>query len=86
MPAPPPSSRPATPSRKLSYKEQRELDELPNRIAALETEQAALQTQLSDPDIYKKDPKGVPAIQARHDAIDEELLTLLERWEELGQR
>ena len=81
-----PAAAPSTPKRKLSYKEQRELDELPNRIAALETEQAALQTQLADPDIYKKDPKGVPAIQARHDAIDEELLTLLERWEELGQR
>ena len=76
----------ATPRRKLSYKEQRELDELPNRIAALEAEQATLQAQLSDPDIYKKDPKAVPDIQARHDAIDEELMTLLERWEQLGQR
>ncbi|MDE2402169.1 MAG: ATP-binding cassette domain-containing protein [Burkholderiales bacterium] len=73
-------------TRKLSFKEQRELDELPKRIADLETEQKALHAQLADPDIYKKDPKGLPLMQARIEAIDESLLTLLDRWETLGQR
>ena len=73
-------------ARKLSYKEQRELDDLPKRIADLETEQASLNAQLADPDIYKKNPQGLPAMQERIGAIDEELLTLLDRWETLGPK
>jgi len=74
----------AAPKRKLSYKEQRELDELPARIEALEAEQKTLGEQLADPEIYKREPQRVPQMQARFEAIDEELLTLLERWEALG--
>ncbi|RZL00693.1 MAG: ATP-binding cassette domain-containing protein [Rubrivivax sp.] len=84
--APMVASAPVTKARKLSYKEQRELDELPKRIADLETEQASLNAQLADPDIYKKNPQGLPAMQERSSAIDEELLTLLDRWETLGQK
>ena len=76
----------AQPKRKLSYKEQRELDELPARIEALEAEQAELNQQLADPDIYRKEGPNVAAMHARVEAIDEELLTLLARWEELGAR
>ncbi|MBC7701254.1 ATP-binding cassette domain-containing protein [Aquabacterium sp.] len=76
----------AVKARKLSYKEQRELDELPKRIADLETEQTSLNAQLADPDIYKKNPQGMPAMQERISAIDEELLTLLNRWETLGPK
>ena len=78
---------PAAPKpRKLSYKEQRELDELPGRIEALEAEQAELATLLADADAYTRDPQGVAAAQARVSKIDEELLGALERWETLGQR
>src|SRR5690606_27274967 len=84
-PAEPPAAAPvAAKARKLSYKEQRELSELPARIAQLETEQKALHTQLADPDVYKKDPKALTEMQARVEVIDEELLELLERWEVLG--
>ncbi|HEX5313056.1 ATP-binding cassette domain-containing protein [Aquabacterium sp.] len=76
----------AQPKRKLSYKEQRELDELPERIEALETEQAELNKQLADPDIYRKEGSNVAVMHARVEAIDEELMTLLERWEILSQR
>ena len=76
----------AQPKRKLSYKEQRELDELPGRIEALETEQAELNKQLADPDIYRKEGANVAAMHARVEEIDELLMTLLERWETLGQR
>jgi ATP-binding cassette subfamily F protein uup len=76
----------AAPKRKLSYKEQRELDELPARIEALETEQAELNKQLADPDIYRKEAGNVAAMHARVEAIDEELLISLARWEELGER
>ena len=76
----------AQPKRKLSYKEQRELDELPARIEALETEQAELNRQLADPDIYRKEGANVAAMHARVEVIDEELMGLLERWETLGGR
>ena len=76
----------AQPKRKLSYKEQRELDELPARIEALETEQAELNKQLADPDVYRKEAGNVATMHARVEQIDEELLTLLARWEELGDR
>ncbi|MFZ2296938.1 MAG: ABC transporter C-terminal domain-containing protein, partial [Aquabacterium sp.] len=76
----------AQPKRKLSYKEQRELDELPARIEALETEQAELNKQLADPEVYSKEGGNVAAMHARVEAIDEELMGLLERWETLGGR
>ena len=72
--------------RKLSYKEQRELDELPGRIEKLEAEQVSLATLLADADAYTRDPKGVAAAQARVALIDDELLVAMERWEVLGQR
>ena len=86
--APVPQAGPvvAQPKRKLSYKEQRELDELPGRIEALETEQAELNRQLADPNVYQKQGSNVGAMHARVEAIDEELMSLLERWEVLGQR
>lgn len=62
----------------------RELDELPARIAALEGEQAELNRQLADPDIYRKEGGNVAAMHARVEVIDAELMGLLERWEALG--
>ena len=77
---------PAAPKRKLSYKEQRELDELPVRIAALEDEQKALGELLNGTELYTRSPEKIAETHARFAAIDEELLALLERWEELGSR
>ena len=68
---------------KLSFKEQRELDALPGQIAALEAEQAALTTQLADPELYSTRPQDAAKFSARLSAIDDELLVLLERWEAL---
>jgi ATP-binding cassette subfamily F protein uup len=78
--------RPAAVRSKLSYKEQRELDALPGRIEALEAEQKALAEQLASADLYVKEPQRVPALQARHEAIETELLGALERWEVLSSR
>ena len=80
------AAAPEPAKRKLSYKEQRELDELPGRIQALEAEQKALEALLADPEVYRTDPKRVNEGQQRFEAIDEELLVLLERWETLGNR
>ncbi|MDE2128747.1 MAG: ATP-binding cassette domain-containing protein [Betaproteobacteria bacterium] len=81
--APAVAAAPAKAKRKLSYKEQRELQELPQRIAALEAEQKALGAQLADPDFYRTAPQRAGELQARYAAIEEEMLELLARWEAL---
>jgi ATP-binding cassette subfamily F protein uup len=73
-------------ARKLSYKEQRELDELPKRIEALEAEQKTLAEFLASTDSYAGAPDRLLQAQTRHARIDEELLLALERWEVLGAR
>ncbi|MRW93023.1 ATP-binding cassette domain-containing protein [Duganella sp. FT80W] len=77
---------PSPKARKLSFKEQRELDELPQRIAALEDEQSALTVQLSDPDFYKKQAAEARRVHDRIAAIEQELLAVLERWEQIEAR
>jgi len=81
--APPP---PPAKGKKLGFKEQRELEELPARIAALEDEQSALTLQLSDPDFYKKNASEAKRIHGRIEQIEAELLTALERWEQIEAR
>ncbi|MEC5397680.1 ATP-binding cassette domain-containing protein [Uliginosibacterium sp. H1] len=71
---------------KLGFNEKRELEALPGKIAALEAEQATLQQQLADPDVYKNRGSEVVTMNARLEAIDEELLNLLERWELLEKK
>ena len=83
-PAPPPAA--ASKPRKLSYKEQRELDELPGRIETLEAEQKALNELLADPSGYVKDAQRMTEAHKRVAEIDELLMGALERWEELGSR
>lgn len=77
---------PTAKARKLSYKEQRELDELPGLIDALEAEQKELSDLMGKPELYATDPKRVADAQVRFAAIDEELMAALERWEALSQR
>ena len=73
-------------AKKLSYKEQRELEELPQLIARLEDEQTALNLTLSDPDFYKKTPAEAKRLNERIAQIEEELMTALERWEAIESR
>src|SRR5690606_7459439 len=60
--------------RKLSYKEQRELDALPQRIAALEAEQAALSAELGDGSLYGSQPARAAELAERLVAVEEEWL------------
>ena len=85
-----PAAKPAEPERKaparaakLSFNEKRELEQLPGKIAALEAEQAGLQQQLADTAIYRERPQDVPQMNQRLEAIEMELLEMLERWEAL---
>ncbi|CAM8667812.1 Uup ATPase components of ABC transporters with duplicated ATPase domains [Comamonadaceae bacterium] len=83
------ATAPAAPApakaRKLSFKEQRELDGLPSAIAALEAEQKDIADALADGSLFAKDNARALALTARNAQIDEELMAALERWEELGK-
>ncbi|MCR6481150.1 ATP-binding cassette domain-containing protein [Variovorax sp. ZS18.2.2] len=95
--APPPPAAPApaaeaapkaaaAPRKKLSYKEQRELEALPAQIEALEAEQKRI-TEMLELDggaIYASDASRAVELSERHARIDDELLAALERQEELG--
>ena len=72
--------------RKLSYKEQRELDALPARIAALEAEQEHLRRESESPEFYKQPAEQIKQILARVDAIGSELESVIARWMELEER
>ncbi len=74
----------AKPKRKLSYKEQRELDALPQRIAELEQEQQALDRLLAGGMLYATEPARAAELAQRHAAIEDDLMHALERWEALG--
>ena len=71
---------------KLSYKEQRELDALPERIEALEQEQKAVREQLAASDLYSRDPGMAQKLYQRDAEIEDELMQSLERWEALSAR
>ena len=81
----PTAKTPAAKARKLSFKEQRELDGLPQRIAELEAEQKSIADALADGTLFAKDNARALALSARNAEIDEALLNALERWETLGQ-
>lgn len=83
-PAPAPAPAPVVANkRKLSYKEQRELDELPAKVAALEAEQVQINALLNGVELYAQGAARIAEVTARAAEIDEELLGLLERWEVL---
>jgi ABC transport system ATP-binding/permease protein len=70
--------------KKLSYKEQRELDALPGLIESLEQEQKAIHDELADGNLYAFDAERAQRLSGRTAQIDDELLAALERWELLG--
>ncbi|MEO7392897.1 MAG: ATP-binding cassette domain-containing protein [Ramlibacter sp.] len=74
----------AMPRKKLSYKDQRELETLPGVIEALEQEQRSIHEELADGSLYAGDAQRATLLSERSAQIDNELTTALERWEELG--
>jgi ATP-binding cassette subfamily F protein uup len=69
--------------KKLTNKEQRELEALPKRIESLEAEQAELTAKLSDPAFYKNESAKFTGVKARLDLLEKEHATAFARWEEL---
>jgi ATP-binding cassette subfamily F protein uup len=72
--------------KKLSFKEQRELEQLPQQIAALEAEQAAITEKLADSALYAKEPAQAQQLSERFAQIDQLLVESLERWEAIEAR
>jgi len=73
-----------TPQRKLTAKEQRDLAALPDKIEALEQEQAELAAKLGDSALYQRDPGAVVAAKARLREVEQAHATAFARWEELA--
>jgi len=71
--------------RKLSFKEKRELEELPGRIESLEAEHARLTNMLGDPTFYQRDNAEISNTVNRLKELEEELARAYQRWEELEQ-
>ena len=72
-----------TGKKKRSFKEEREYSELPNRIAALESEQQALHARVAGPEFYKEGAGAIKTAVTRLEVIDRELLAAYARWDEL---
>ena len=82
----PKREKPAQEKRKLSYKETRALETLPQEIEAMEKEKADIVAILSSPEFYaKNDPAQVAAVSARLEALEADLEGAYKRWEELEE-
>lgn len=68
---------------KLGYKQQRELEQLPDEIQALEQELDQIQHALADGNLYKENPNQVKVLQERMQNTELEILQKMERWEQL---
>jgi len=71
---------------KLNGKERQELESIPGQIESLENEQADISVKLADPNLYKSQPDKLTGYQNRLREIEEQLITLMARWEDLLAR
>jgi len=71
------------PRKKLSYNDQRELDQLPERIESLETQVGEYHSRVAEPSFYQQSAETIAAVQQELKALEAELATAYERWEAL---
>jgi len=71
------------PRKKLSYNDQRELDQLPERIESLETQVGEYHSRVAEPSFYQQPAERIAAVQQELKALEAELATAYERWEAL---
>jgi ATP-binding cassette subfamily F protein uup len=69
--------------RRLSYKEQRELETLPNKIESLEAEQSVLLDGMADADFYRQSGDKISLAMERLESLKRELEVCYERWQHL---
>jgi ATP-binding cassette subfamily F protein uup len=77
------TAAPAEPKRKLSYKEQRELEQLPARIEQLEEQQAAMAAAMNEAAFYQRDTAQVQAHTQQLAQLQQELDQAYARWQQL---
>jgi ATP-binding cassette subfamily F protein uup len=82
-PAPAASAEPAAPKRKLSYKDARELEQLPLKIETLEKDVEGLTAAMNDPAFYQRSAPDMAAHTQKLEAVQAELDAAYKRWEEL---
>ncbi|MDQ2139176.1 ATP-binding cassette domain-containing protein [Alcaligenaceae bacterium A4P071] len=82
-PEPVPEPAKATKRVRLSSWEQKEIDTLPEEIAAIEAEQTTLSATLADGMLYREDPAEVERVNERLAVLQSTLETKFERWEKL---
>jgi ATP-binding cassette subfamily F protein uup len=68
-------------AKKLSYKDQRELDNLPQRIEQLEAQISAISLTMSEPTFYQSDQALISRAEATLKESENELAHCYERWE-----
>ena len=74
----------AAPAKKLSYKDQRDLDRLPDEVARIDGELMAVEDLLHDPDLYTRDPARFASLSDRATALRAEKDAAEERWLEVA--
>jgi ATP-binding cassette subfamily F protein uup len=83
----PRQAAPAAPvKRRLSYKDQRELDGLPAQLESMDVERATLQAQVADPQFYSRDHAAVAATLKSLSELEARIETAFARWSELESR
>jgi ATP-binding cassette subfamily F protein uup len=82
----PPAPGADSPRKKLSFREQQELQALPGRIEELEREQRRLTAAVANPDFYKESREEIERTLARLGALQSALATAYARWDELDSR
>ena len=70
-------------AKKLSFKLQRELDELPVRIESLEKQQSDLHKKMADPVFYQGTNEEVSSTKSKLESVDADLENAYRRWEEI---
>jgi ATP-binding cassette subfamily F protein uup len=82
-PNPGPTAPTSTKTRRLTFKETKELEGLPARIEALEAEHNTLVESMGTAEFYKQDPAKIAAARSRHESLEREMKETFARWEEL---
>lgn len=73
------------PKRKLSFKEQKELDQLPGEISRIEERIAEIHGEMAEPEFYKSAGEAIAAKQAELTACETRLAERYSRWESLEE-
>jgi ATP-binding cassette subfamily F protein uup len=77
------TTKPKSTSKKLSYKDQRELDQLPEQIEGLEIQIGEITELISQPDFYKSERAEIEKTEQQLADVQQQLNQSYQRWEEL---